>query len=445
MAGTRIPSTVSTRLEQIATRAREAPGMAFQNLAHLINLDMLHEAYRRTRKDGAVGVDKQTAADYETNREANLQDLWQRMKDGRYHAPPVRRVHIPKGEGKTRPIGIPTFEDKVAQRAVAMVLEAVYEQDFYDCSYGFRPGRSPHDALDAFRKQAMRLGGGWVLEVDIEKFFDTLDHSQLRAFLDRRVQDKGIRRLIGKWLNAGVLEEGQLTRTELGTPQGGVISPILANVFLHEVMDRWFFEMAAPVMEGPVHLVRYADDFIILCRLERDARRLEHVIPKRFAKFGLRVNLEKTKLVDFRRPREGKEGPPVQPGTFDLLGFTHYWGRSRNGEWVVKRKTASSRLRRALRATTEWCRRNRHKPLREQHRMLSLKLRGHFQYYGVTSNSRRLSTFRHEVIRIWHKWLDRTSQRARKTWAWMTRYLERCPLPPVKMYRSHLYVAKPSL
>ncbi len=417
--------------------------MAFQNLAHLIDLDMLREAYRRTRKSGAVGVDKRSAADYEENLEDNLQDLWRRMKDGRYVAPPVRRVHIPKGEGKTRPIGIPTFEDKVAQRAVSMVLEAVYEQDFYDCSYGFRPGRSPHDALKAFRDQAMAMAGGWVLEVDIEKFFDTLDHRQLREFLDRRVQDKGIRRLIGKWLNAGVMEEGQFTRNEFGTPQGGVISPILANVYLHEVLDRWFYEMASPVMDGPVFLVRYADDFVILCRDERDARRLERVIPKRFAKFGLRVNLEKSRLVDFRRPPSRQCEPRVKPGTFDLLGFTHHWGRSLNGKWVIRQKTASTRLRRSLKAVAEWCRGNRHKPLHEQHRQLSLVLRGHFQYYGTTSNSRRMYQFKYHVIRVWRKWLDRTSQKARKTWAWMNRYLKRCPLPPVRMYRSYMNAAKP--
>jgi len=417
--------------------------MAFNNLAHLIDLDLLREAYRRTRKSGAVGVDERTAADYEANLEHNLQDLWQRMKDGRYVAPPVRRVNIPKGEGKTRPIGIPTFEDKVAQRAVAMVLEAVYEQDFYDCSYGFRPGRSPHDALDAFRNRAMETGGGWVLEVDIEKFFDTLDHRHLRDFLDRRVQDKGIRRLIGKWLNAGVMEEGQLTRNEFGTPQGGVISPILANVYLHEVLDRWFFEMAAPAMEAQVFLVRYADDFVILCRNERDARRLERVMPKRFGKFGLRVNLEKSRLVDFRRPPKREGEPPVKPGTFDLLGFTHHWGRSRNGNWVIRQKTASARLRRSLKSVAEWCRWNRHKPLHEQHRRLSLVLRGHFRYYGVTANGRRLNQFKHQVGRIWRKWLDRTSQKARKTWAWMNRYLKRCPLPPVRLYRSQWQAAKP--
>lgn len=441
MAGTRIPTPISTRLEQIAKRAREAPEMAFTNLAHFIDLEMLREAYRRTRKSGAVGVDEQTAAQYEVNLEANLQDLWQRMKDGRYFAPPVRRVHIPKGEGKTRPIGIPTFEDKVAQRAVAMVLEAVYEQDFFDCSYGFRPGRSPHGALEAFRNQAMEMGGGWVLEVDIEKFFDTLDHRQLREFLDRRVQDKGIRRLIGKWLNAGVLEEGQLTRNEFGTPQGGVISPILANVYLHEVLDRWFYEMALPAMRGPVFMVRYADDFIILCREEHDARRLERVIPKRFEKFGLRVNVEKSRLVDFRRPP--KSGTDAgKPATFDLLGFTHHWGRSRKGNWVIRQRTASSRLRRSLKAVTDWCRRNLHQPLALQHRRLSQMLLGHFQYYGVSANGRSLNQFKHEATRIWRKRLNRTSQKAGKTWDWMARYLKRFPLPPVKLYRSTQPAAK---
>mgnify|MGYP001375954101 FL=1 len=353
-------STVSTKLEQIATRAREAPSMVFTNLAYHINLDLLHEAYQQTRKSGAPGVDGQTAAEYEADLEGNLRRLWQRMKDGSYVAPPVRRVYIPKGEGKTRPIGIPTFEDKVAQRAVAMVLEAIFEQDFLDCSFGFRPHRSAHDALQSFRDQAMAMKGGWVVEVDVEDFFGTIDHAHLREFLDRRVRDKGIRRLIGKWLNAGVLEGTQLSRSESGTPQGGVISPILANLYLHWVLDRWFYEMAVPVMDGPVHLVRYADDFIILCREGRDARRLELVLPKRFAKFGLRIHAEKSRLVDFRRPRRrGRRDDSGKPETFDFLGFTHYWGISRNGNWVICLKTASSRLRRSLKAVEEWCRRYR--------------------------------------------------------------------------------------
>ena len=258
--GTPNPDHVSTRLQRIAKLAEEAPGIAFNTLAHHIDLELLLEAHRRTRKDGAVGVDDQTAKEYAANLEGNLLSLLDRLKSGTYFAPPVRRVHIPKGDGsKTRPIGIPTFEDKVLQRAVAMVLEAVYEQDFLDCSFGFRPGRSAHDALALLRDRALRFGAV-VLEVDIQKFFDSLDHGHLRAFLDLRVRDGVIRRVIDKWLKAGVLEEGSVSYPGAGTPQGGVISPLLANVYLHEVVDKWFANEVRPRLHGVAELVRYADD-----------------------------------------------------------------------------------------------------------------------------------------------------------------------------------------
>ena len=262
MAGTPSPESISTKLERIAKRAKEMPGVAFTTLAHHIDIEWLLEAHRRTRKDGAAGVDGQTAAEYATNLQGNLQALLDRAKAGDgYRAPPVRRVHIPKGDGsKTRPIGIPTFEDKVLQRAVAMVLEAVYEQDFYDCSYGFRPGRSAHGALRALRGALMEMNGGWVLEADIEGFFDSVDRSQLQEILRRRVRDGVLLRLIGKWLNAGVMEEGRIYRPEAGTPQGGVISPLLANIYLHEVLDEWFAKQVEPRLKGRAKLVRYADD-----------------------------------------------------------------------------------------------------------------------------------------------------------------------------------------
>jgi RNA-directed DNA polymerase len=264
MSGTPSPGNVSTKLERIAKRAKEMRGEAFTTLAHHIDIEWLMEAYRRTRKDGAVGVDGQSAAEYAANLEGNLQSLLNRAKSGDdYRAPPVRRVHIPKGDGsKTRPIGIPTFEDKVLQRSVAMVLEAVYEQDFHDCSYGFRPGRSAHHALRALREATMEMEGGWVLEADIEKFFDSVDRAQLQEILQRRVRDGVLLRLIGKWLNAGVMEEGRLYRPEAGTPQGGVISPLLANIYLHEVLDEWFAHQVQPRLRGRAHLVRYADDCV---------------------------------------------------------------------------------------------------------------------------------------------------------------------------------------
>jgi group II intron reverse transcriptase/maturase len=375
--------------------------------------------------------------------------LLDRFKSGTYKAPPVRRVHIPKGDGRTtRPIGIPTYEDKVLQRAVVMVLEAIYEQDFLPCSYGFRPGRSAHQALEALWKGAMGMGGGWVLEVDIKSFFDTLDHGHLRSFLDRRVRDGVIRRMIDKWLKAGVLEEGCITHPEGGTPQGGVISPLLANLYLHEALDTWFEGEAKPRLRGQVLLIRYADDFVIVFEQESDALRVWEVLPKRFEKYGLRLHPEKTRLVPFTRPKgkpgDGRPRGGDCPGSFDLLGFTHFWAPSRKGNWVIQRKTAKSRLRRAAVRIAQWCKRNRHSPVKEQHRILVTKLRGHFGYYGITGNWASLERFRTVVVRTWRIWLSRRSQRARLSWQRYTRLLKRYPLPSVRVVHSiYCRVANP--
>ena len=337
-------TTVSRKQQRIATLAKQAPEMAFTSLAHLLDIDWLKEAYRRTRKGGAVGVDGMTAEEYEQDLEGNLQRLFDRVKAGTYRAPPVRRVHIPKGNSttETRPIGIPTLEDKILQRAVVMLLNPIYEQDFLDCSYGFRPGRSAHQALESFRKQLMDSGGGHVLEVDIRKFFDNLDHGHLRKFLQLRVRDGVLLRLIGKWLNAGVLEGGSVSYPDSGSPQGGVVSPLASNVFLHYVLDMWFEEEVKPRLKHRAFRIRFADDFVIGFRDLRDARRVMEVVPKRVGKYGLTVHPTKTKLVPFQRPSsvvKNRDDPRDCPGTFDLLGFTHYWDRSRRGYWVVKKKT----------------------------------------------------------------------------------------------------------
>lgn len=436
---------VYTKQQRIAKLAREAPQMAFTTLAHHIDLEWLKEAYRRTRKDGAVGVDEQTAQDYAEHLEDNLRSLLERAKSGTYHAPPVRRVHIPKGDGQTRPIGIPTFEDKVLQRAVAMVLEPIYEQDFHPGSYGFRPQRSAHDALDALWKQTMAMRGGWVLEIDIRKFFDTLDHTHLRSILIQRVRDGVILRLIGKWLHAGVMESGCVTHPETGSPQGGVISPLLANVYLHEVLDTWFEKMVKPRMRGRAFLIRYADDAVLVFEREDDARRVLEVLPKRFGKYGLTLHPEKTRLVAFRQPAQGKDSPSdgPRPGTFDLLGFTHYWGLSRKGHWVIRRRTASARLSRALKRIGAWCRLNRHRPVLEQWSKLSTKLMGHYGYYGITGNMRSIGWFRRQVERIWRKWLGRRSAKARMNWARFAVLLDRFALPPARLPRSICRVANP--
>jgi RNA-directed DNA polymerase len=434
MAKTSSFESVSTKQQRIAELAKQNPTMAFTSLNHYLDVAWLREAYHRTRKDGAPGVDGQTWAEYGENLEENLRSLLDRAKSGTYRAPPVRRVHIPKGTGaETRPIGIPTLEDKVLQRAVAMILEAIFEQDFLDCSFGFRPGRSAHQALDHLWRQTMGSGGGWILDMDIRKFFDTLDHGHLREFLRHRVRDGVLLRLIGKWLNAGVLENGSISYPASGSPQGGVISPILANAFLHYVLDKWFAEEIVPRMKGRAFLIRYADDAVMGFTHEEDARRVLAVLPKRFGKYGLTVHPEKTRLVDFRqplhdgRPRGGSEGE--RPGSFDLLGFTHYWSRSRKGNWVVKRKTAKSRFTRAIRTIAHWCRDNRHRPITEQHAMLSQKLRGHFAYYGITGNSLALNRFREHVQRVWYKWLARRNSKNRPPWDWYHRLRERYHLP----------------
>jgi group II intron reverse transcriptase/maturase len=426
-------ATISTKLQRIAKLAKEGPTMAFTTLAHNIDMEWLREAYRRTRKDGATGVDGQTADEYAQRLDDNLSSLLERAKSGTYRAPPVRRVHLPKGDGsQTRPIGIPTFEDKVLQRAVAMVLEAVYEQDFLDCSYGFRPRRSAHGALRTFWEGTMAMGGGWILEVDVQKFFDTLDHAHLRELLRRRVRDGVLLRLIGKWLNAGVLENRVLSYPEAGSPQGGVVSPVLANVYLHEVLDVWFAQQVQPRLKGRAFLVRYADDAVMAFSCEADARRVMDVLPKRFGKFGLTLHPEKTRLVPFQHPARiqrptGPEEPP-SAGAFDLLGFTHYWGRSRNGVWVVKRKTAKDRFARALTRVADWCRIHRHLSVKEQWRALVQKLRGHFGYYGIIGNSKALARFRTQVTCVWKRWLGRRSQRGFLNWREMARLLERYPL-----------------
>jgi RNA-directed DNA polymerase len=431
---------VSTKCQRIAELAKQSPQMGFTSLAHHIDLRWLYEAYCRTRADGATGVDGQTAADYAADLAGNLQSLLERAKSGAYRAPPVRRVHIPKGSGpETRPIGIPTFEDKVLQRAVAMVLEAVYEQDFLPCSYGFRPGQSAHQALDALWRQTMGMGGGWVVEVDIRKFFDTLDHAHLRELLRRRIRDGVLLRLIGKWLKAGVLEGGNVSLPSAGTPQGGVISPLLANVYLHYVLDVWFEREVKPRLWGRAFLIRYADDFVIGFACEEDARRVLEVLPKRFGKYGLTLHPDKTRLVAFRPPPASSQAGPdggCSAGTFDLLGFTHYWGRSLKGTWVVKRRTAASRLRQAIRRVAQWCRHNRHRPIPEQHRALRQKLHGHFAYYGITGNVEGLRRFRDAVQRAWRKWLSRRSWCGGISWSAFTQLLRRHPLPAARVVHS---------
>jgi RNA-directed DNA polymerase len=430
MTGTLSLESISTRQRRIAELAKRRPSMVFTTLSHNIDINWLKDAYQKTRKDGAVGVDRQTWEEYGEKLDENLQSLLDRAKSGRYVAPPVRRVHIPKGDGKTtRPIGIPTLEDKILQRAVVMALEPIYEQDFLDCSYGFRPKRSAHQALESFWKQMMNMGGGWVVEVDFRKFFDTIDKRRLVEVIRQRVRDGVLLRLIGKWLNAGVSEEGVVTYPETGTPQGGVVSPILANIFLHEVLDTWFKRTAEPRLYGRAFLVRFADDFVIGCSAKEDAERLMLALGRRAGKYGLTVHPDKSQIVEFR---------PLAKGSFDLLGFTHFWAKSRRGYWVIKRKTAKSRFKRGLKAIAEWCRKAMHRPLPEQHKALSQKLNGHFAYYGITGNAWMLQRFRNVVEVMWKRSLGRRSQKG-ITWArFRTRISAVFPLPPARAVHSTL-------
>jgi len=403
-------------------------------------MDWMKEAHRRTRKDGAPGIDAITAAIYEANLEVSLHDLLDRIKLGRYQAPPVRRAYIPKADGTQRPLGIPTFEDKVAQRAIAMVLEAIYEQDFLPCSYGFRPGRSAHQALRTLRDAIWGQRLYWVLDVDIRKYFDSIPHSHLRGLLDQRVTDGVIRRMIDKWLKAGVVEGGLLHHATTGSPQGGVISPCLSNVYLHYVLDDWFETEVRPRLKGRCTLVRYADDLVMAFEHCEDAQRVLAVLAKRPERYGLTLHPDKTRFVDFRPNRPDRANHPDSDGTsFDFLGFTHIWGKSRKGTNMVRQVTAKDRYARALAKVTEWCRTNRHQPIPEPHACLAAMMRGHYAYYGIGGNGRRLQWYARQVVRIWKKWLSRRGGQGTFLWSRLAELLKRQPLPPPRIV--HPYVA----
>lgn len=435
-------ANLSTKRRWIADLARDKRGTALTLLHHLIDLEWMYEAYELTRKDGATGIDGVTAQAYEARLEANLMDLLDRIKSGRYSAPPVRRTYIPKADGSQRPLGIPTFEDKVAQRAIVMVLEAVYEQDFLPCSYGFRPERSAHDALRALRNAISRQGQHFVVEVDIRKYFDSIPHHGLRAILDQRVTDGVIRRMIDKWLKAGVLEDGLLRLTTEGTPQGGVISPILSNVYLHHVLDEWFENEVKPRMAGPCTLVRFADDFVMTFKNHHDAERVLHVLGKRLERYGLMLHPDKTRFIDFRPGSQGGTSPDGKGPPLDFLGFTHTWGRSLKGRRVVRQRTAKSRLVRALHTVCDWCRTNRHQPLLWQQARLSAKLVGHFAYYGITGNLWQLGRFRQQVTRTWRKWLRRRTRENTLSWERFNVLLQRHPLPQARIIHQYAAVSK---
>jgi RNA-directed DNA polymerase len=434
-------TNLSTKRQRIAELARSKRGVALSTLHHVLDLEWLKEAYRLTRKDAAPGIDGVMAADYVQNLEANLSDLLARIKSGRYQAPPVRRAYIPKADGSRRPLGLPTFEDKVCQRAIVMVLELVYEQDFLPCSYGFRPGRSAHQALEELRNGFMRHGLRWVIDLDIVKYFDSISHSHLRSFLDQRVTDGVIRRMIDKWLSAGVLEDGLLRHATEGSPQGGVISPCLSNIFLHYVLDEWFENEVKPRLKGKSTLVRFADDAVMAFADFRDAQRVLDVLGKRLARYGLTLHPDKTRFIDFRSYRsDGKDHPEADGTSFTFLGFCHIWGKSRKGKNVVRQVTAKQRYARALAAVTKWCRKNRHHPIPKQQAHLTAMMRGHYAYYGISGNFRRLSWYAHQVARIWQKWLSRRGSRF--PWDRFQNLLTRHTLPAARIVHRYTAVSE---
>jgi RNA-directed DNA polymerase len=417
--------SVSTKLNRIAEMAVRMRGVPLRTLAHHIDMDLMREAYARTRKDGVPGVDGGTAVDYERDLETNLSNVIDRFKSGTYWAPPVRRAYIPKADGGRRALGIPTFEDKVLQRAATMVLGAVYEQDFLPASYGYRPGIGALHALRDLRQELMAMGGCWVLEADIQSFFDSMEHGHLRSLLDQRVRDGVIRRMIDKWLTAGVMEEGRIRQAEQGSPQGGVISPLLANIYLHEVLDVWFEQDVRPRMRGRVRLIRYADDFVICFEREDDARRVADVLPKRFARYGLTLHPDKTRLLRYTRPRSDDD----QRSTFDFLGFTHFWAKARSGRWVIKRKTMAKRLARKLHEIWLWCKEHRHEPIEWQRERLASRLSGYYHYFGISCNHQSLDRVYRGVQEAWRYWLNRRSQRAKMHWERFTALAKLFPLP----------------
>ena len=419
---------MSPQLLEVVERARREPEGRFHSLAHLIDVSALERAYHRMRKDAAVGVDGVTKEQYGQDLERNLRDLHARMKAKRYRHQPIRRVHIPKEGGKTRPIGISAFEDKLVQDAVREVLEAIYEQDFLDCSYGFRPGRSAHHAVRTLDRIVHQGKVNWILESDIVSFFDSLDRNLLAKMLEVRVADGSLLRLIGKCLHVGVLDGAELSTPETGTAQGSVLSPLLGNVYLHYALDHWFQGRVKPRLRGQATLVRYADDFVIGFEYQDDAKRVMDALGQRLGHFGLTLHPDKTRLLPFRRPRKGQPGGKGR-ATFDFLGFTFYWARTRKGRWGMFCKTRRASLRRVIQSVYGWCRRHRHLPVKVQHAALTRRIQGHFNYFAVSGNFRSLLLVIEQAKRSWYKWLCRRSQRTRLTWERFADLLRDFPLP----------------
>ena len=422
--------TMSPGLVRVAEAAQRNRGRLL-SLAHHINVNALRRAFTRIRGNAAVGVDGVTKQEYGENLEENLLELHEKLKSMRYRHQPIRRVYIDKEGGKKRPIGVSCLEDKVVQDSLRELLQAIYEQDFLPCSYGYRPGRSAHDAMRALDAAAHRGGASWVLEADIVSFFDRIDRKKLRDLLQRRCADKSLLRLIGKCLHVGILEDGGRVSPETGTTQGSTLSPLLANVYLHHVLDLWFEEEVKAKLRGKATLIRYADDFVIAFSRKDDAHQVHRWLVSRMAEYGLELHPDKTRLLDFRHPPPDQRGGKG-PCTFDFLGFTVLWSRSRQGNWYLATHTRVSRLRRARKAIHAWCRHHRHLPIATQHAALVRRIRGHFNYFDVVGNIRQVHLLVREVERSWHKWLNRRSQRSTMSWKRFKSLLRDYPLPVPK-------------
>ena len=415
---------MSTQLDQIAKKAKSNPKLRFTSLAHLLTPEFLRETWKQMNRRGASGVDGETTKEFEQDLGTRVQELCERLKRGAYRAPPVRRVEIPKGPGKagTRPLGIPTVEDRLLQRAVARILEAVFEADFLECSYGFRPGRNPHGALRGLREIIVTKKVGHLFEADIRGYFNHIQHEWLQKMVAHRIADPLILRLIGKWLNAGYMLGGVVTRTEEGSPQGGPISPILANIYLHFVLDLWFAKKIKPTCQGEAYLTRFADDFVVNFQYGRDAERFQKDLTDRFGKFGLELAEEKTRVMRFGRfVRTDLVKTGGKPDTFDFLGFTHVCGTDRGGKFALVRVPCNKSRRKFLAKTKEWLRQHRHWKRRDQQKQLTLMLRGFYQYFGLHHCKPKLDGVRREVHRQWARTLRRRSQRHRLYWSYLQR------------------------
>lgn len=431
---------MSPELDRIAKLAREDKQRQFLSIAHLLTAQALIEAFGVLRKDASAGVDGITYEEYQQNAPEKIQQLHDRLRSGRYRAQPLRRIYIPKEGGKERPISIPSLEDKIVQKATVTLLNAIYEQDFLECSKGFRPGRSQHDALDEVDRIIFRRPISYILEADICGYFDAIVRDLLMEMVERRVKDGSILRLIRKWIHIGAIEEGRLLTSETGTGQGQIISPLLANIYLHYVLDLWFEDEVRPRLRGEAYQIRFADDFILFFQYQEDAIRVQKVLTERFAKFGLTLHPDKTRLLEFGREAVRKAAQPdgKKPATFDFLGFTHIGVRGRSGAFTLQLRTMRKRMKRSLGATIEWCRANRHVRADEQHKALNQKLRGHYQYYGRPTNYRCLKQFYRVIRGTWKKQLNRRTRGDTFTWPKYEKFLLRHPLaPPRIMHKPH--------